>query len=142
MAEDFGRHPTRPVLRVKNTQNGMVQNYIGPVTDRPIYFTETAFIIVRPGQIVETTFDLPGNYEVVDGQSYSISYTLPVTDCRALFAENILVPTASDPFHPPSAKPLKTWSERLEFVRGQYPEWSEVGEFVEFEKSITIPPTG
>ncbi|MEM8936565.1 MAG: hypothetical protein AAGC77_09180 [Pseudomonadota bacterium] len=138
-AEDFSRHPLRPFLRVKNIQSGAAQNYSGPLADRPIYFTEPGYMIVRSGQIIEATFDLSDNYEVVGGQTYSVSYSLPATACQSLLAESMLVPTASDPFYAQSAKPLKTWSERLEFVRGQYPEWSEVGEFIELEQTVSIP---
>ena len=129
----------RPLFRVKDIQTGAVKGYIGPRADRPIYFTEPSYVIVRPGQIAEATFNLSNNYKVADGRNYSVSYSLPVTECQALLADYILVPTASDPFEPLSAKPLKTWTERLEFVQGWYQEWSAVGEFVELEQSVSIP---
>lgn len=141
LAEDFQRHPSRPLFRVRDTRTEELMSYVGPLEDRPIYFTEPAYVLVRPGQTAEATFNVQENYDVSSGRSYHVSYSLAVTECHALLTDFVPVTSGSELFNPPSADPLLTWADRIAFVRKWNPAWAEVGEFVELEETLALPAT-
>lgn len=139
LADDFRNHPSRPLLRLVGS-DGSVALYSGIQYDRELEPERPAFFIVPPGKSVEARFDVDQNYAVQAGQTYRVSYSLPVTPCVVLNVQEIEVPLASMPFYLGPADDFTDWSDRLVGVRGIHETWSAAGgQFIELEQTVLIP---
>ena len=139
LGEDFHDHPQRPLLRVVDKNNRRVASYTGDLADRPLFPVEPSYVIVRAGAVAEVTFEVATNYSLQAGRDYIVAYSLPMTNCQALLSAEIDLPNGSTPFYQSAPGTISGWQETLNRLRSFYVEWSEVGDFVEFEETISIP---
>lgn len=136
VADDWRSHPARPLLRVVGDASGTRYKYVGRIEDRTMFFIEPSFVIVRPGQTTEVTFNVEGNYAPPKDEDYRVYYSIPVTRCDALSKAIFPIPNASHPFDLLTTNDIDLWQDRLEFIKNQYTEWSKFGFFLHLEARV------